>query len=140
MKTTSKNVEVKKEVVNEFKLRGCFALWKQQAKSGLNYLTGRTEKDTEGNTVRLQGYYNTSKKNPKEPDIRVYMLNEEGKRDIEVASLWESIAKNESRYLTGSTNEDEKIVGWYSKTEDDKLPYIRVYYKEDNNDNTELPF
>ena len=138
MKTVSKTKNEKKEVVNTFSLKECLVLWKQQAKTGLNYLSGRIANEEK---TRLQAFYNTNKKNPKEPDIRVYLINEEGKRDIEVASLWETIAKNESRYLTGTTNENEKLVGWYSKVEDEKLPYIRVYYKEDNkNNDSELPF
>lgn len=132
----TKKVEVKKEEEKkEFNLKECFVLWKSKAKSGLDYLTGKTP---EG--IKLVAYYNTKKENPKEPDVRVYALDEEGKmQDEAVATLWSNLDKNEKKYLSGTTNEKEKIVGWYSKVEDEKKPYIRVYYKENTND-SELPF
>lgn len=131
---TVKKEEVKK---SEFNLKECFILWKNKAKSGLDYLSGKTVDETQ---VKLIAYYNTNKKNPNEPDIRVYSKNEEGKKDIEVASLWETIGRSDKRYLTGSTNEKEKLVGWYSKLDDEKQPYIRVYYKEDDTNKSDLPF
>ena len=48
--------------------------------------------------VKIVAYFNTRKKNPKEPDIRVYDIDSEGKQGIEVAVLWENISKNENRY------------------------------------------
>ena len=54
------------------KLEDLCALWEQKSKNGLEYLTG---KDAEGN--KIVAFYNESKKNPKEPDIRVYYSNEE---------------------------------------------------------------
>lgn len=131
----TKKVEVKTEEKKEFDMKECFVLWKSKAKSGLDYLTGKTP---EG--IKLVAYYNSNKKNPNEPDVRVYALNEDGKiEEKPAASVWENIGKNEKRYLSGTTNENEKIVGWYSKVEDEKKPYIRVYYKENTND-SELPF
>lgn len=124
MRTTK---EIVKEEVKgvEFNLKEAFVLWKNKAKSGVDYLSGYTE----DKKVKLVGYFNSNKKNPKEPDIRVY-LTIDGKQDMEVAALWESVSEEKgTRYLTGTTNDDEKLVGWYSKVEDEKRPHIRVYYK-----------
>lgn len=119
MKTT--NESKKKEEREE--LKSLFGLWKRTSKNGLNYLSGLTE-DREN----LVGYYNPSKKNPKEPDIRIYTSNE-GQEQMEVASLWSNISKNEKEYFTGRTNENERIIGFINEgaNEDNKQPYIRVY-------------
>ena len=125
MKTTSKKEEVKQEVI----LEECFVVWKNTSKTGSEYLKG---KDFQGNKVL--GYFNTNKKNPKEPDIRIYNVNEEGKTDKEIVSLWEYVSKNEKRYLSGLTDEKEKVVAFYGSKE--KQPYIRAYFKQEN----DLPF
>ena len=118
---------VKKEEQKESKkLEEVFALWKKKARSGLDYLTGKTTDNT-----NLVAYYNTNKKNPKEPDIRVYVSND-GKTGEEVASLWESISKKDekTRYLTGTTNEKEKLVAFYEESENEKRPYIKAYFQD----------
>ena len=56
----------------EKKLEDFCALWEQKSKNGLEYLTG---KDADGN--KLVAFYNDTKKNPKEPDIRVCFSNED---------------------------------------------------------------
>lgn len=117
-----------KEVVNDFNLTEAFVLWKRKAKSGNDYLSGYVRKGDD--VTYLVGYFNSNKKNPKEPDIRVY-VQVDGEQDIECASLWENISESKNtRYLTGSTNDNEKIVAFYGKQEDEKRPYIRAYYKE----------
>lgn len=120
---TSNTKEIKKGA-NE--LTEAFALWLHKSKANNEYLSGLTT--FENGNVRLVGYFNTNKKNPKEPDIRVYSLNDEGNQDIEVADLWENISKQETRYLSGSTNDKEKLVGFYGDKKEDKKPYIRVYF------------
>lgn len=124
-----KNKEQEKEIKKgEFDLQESFVLWKNKAKSGENYLKGTTSK---GNIIGLVGYFNTNKKNPKEPDIRIYSINDEGKQDKEVCDLWETVSKNEKRYLTGSTDDNERIIAFYSdnQNEEGTRPYIRAYYK-----------
>ncbi len=126
MRTAVKNEETKtneKEVKQEVKLTEAFALWKNKSKAGKDYLSGY---DLHKN--KLVGFFNTNKKNPKEPDVRVYSVNAEGNQDKEVASLWDYISKNEKRYLTGTTDEKEKLVAFYGKQE--KAPYIKAYFKE----------
>lgn len=120
MKTS--NTKETKKGANE--LTEAFALWLHKSKANNEYLSGLTDKDD----IRLVGYFNTNKKNPKEPDIRVYSLNDEGKQDLEVADLWENVSKQDTRYLSGSTNDKEKLVGFYGDKKEEKRPYIRVYY------------
>lgn len=120
---TSNTKEIKKGA-NE--LTEAFALWLHKSKANNEYLSGLTT--SENGDVRLVGYFNTNKKNPKEPDIRVYSLNDEGNQDIEVADLWENISKQETRYLSGTTNDKEKLVGFYGDKKEEKRPYIRVYF------------
>lgn len=109
-------------------LKESFVLWKNISKANNEYLSGNTLDDPK-DTFKLVGFFNTNKKNPKEPDIRIYSLNDEGKQETEVADLWETVSKNENRYLTGSTNEKEKLIAFYGNNEDLKRPYIRAYYK-----------
>lgn len=116
-----------KEGGNEV-LKESFVLWKNISAKQNEYLSGTTTDDPK-HIFKLVGYFNTNKKNPKEPDIRIYSLNDDGKQDSEVCDLWESISKNENRYLTGTTNEKEKIIAFYGNSEDEKRPYIRAYYK-----------
>ena len=122
--------EVKQEEVKqEFNLKEAFVLWKQKSeRTGAEYLTGKTSDEA---AVKLRAFFNTNKKSPKQPDITIYTNDEKGER-LEVASLWENVSEETGkRYLTGSTNEKEKLVGFYTKVEDEKRPYIRVYYKQD---------
>ena len=130
-KNETKNTN--KEVKQEVQLKEAFVLWKKTAKSGKDYLNGFFINGN-GDKEFLTGFFNTNKKNPKEPDIRVYTSVAEGEESVEVAGLWENISKNEKRYLTGMTNEKEKLVAFYGKNE--KAPYIRAYYK----DSSDLPF
>lgn len=58
------------------KLEDFCALWEQESKNGKSYLSGI---DAEGN--RLVAFYNDNKKNPKEPDIRVYYSDDEEDAD-----------------------------------------------------------
>lgn len=122
MRSAVKNGELKtneKEVKQEVKLTEAFALWKNKSKAEKDYLSGY---DLHKN--KLVGFFNTNKKNPKEPDIRVYL----GNQDKEVASLWDNISENNKRYLTGTTDEKEKLVAFYGTKE--KAPYIKAYFKE----------
>lgn len=122
--------EIKKENNDETKqLEETFVLWKHTAKSGLSYLTGNTPKNDK-NSISLLGYLNTNKKNPKEPDVRVYALDEEGNQAEEVCSLWIQTAKSGSKYLSGLTNEKDNVVAFYNEIDEtSKIPYIRAYYK-----------
>lgn len=121
-KVEEKQIEKK----GEFTLEEAFTVWKNEAKSGNHYLKGY---DLNGN--KLVGYFNGKKKNPNEPDVRFYELDKEGKQGKEVASLWENEAKNGNRYLSGKTTENEKLVAFYQKDEDEKKPFIKAYFSEE---------
>ena len=86
---------------------------------------------TEKEKFRLIGFYNTIKKNLNEPDIRIYNINNEGKKDKKVCDLWETVSKNGKRYLTGKTFKNEKIIAFYTEEQNKEgtRPYIRAYYK-----------
>ena len=130
-KTFEKEVKpVEKEVVNEFTLEEAFVLWKNKSKAGNDYLKGHTSEAC-GNQ-NIVGFFNTNKKNPKEPDVRIYLIDAEGNQDKEVADLWESISEGKgTRYLTGTTEDKEKLVAFYGQDSQEKRPYIRAYFKED---------
>lgn len=132
MKKTIEKEEVKvneSEVKKEFNLDEAFVLWKNESKSGKSYLRGKDLHDN-----KLVGFFNTKKKNPKEPDVRVceVEVDSEGKETTgkEVCSLWEKQSKNETRYLTGVTDENEYIVAFYGKEHQEMRPYIRAYFQE----------
>ena len=133
VKQTTKTTE--SEVKQEFNLKEAFVLWKNKSEKGNDYLKGYVsmydpETDKMIPSVYLIGYFNTNKENPKQPDIRIYQLVD-GEQDQEVASLWSNVSENKgTKYLTGSTNDKEKLVAFYSKDKDEKKPYIRAYYKE----------
>ena len=117
---TEKKVEKGNELVESF------VLWCNTSKAGNEYLTGILNEEL--GKGKIIGYFNTMKKNPKEPDIRVYSINEEGKQDKEICDLWENESKAHTRYLTGSSDEKEKLIGFYGE-KNLKTPYIRVYFK-----------
>lgn len=127
MKTNKTTNVVEKGEGRTFDLPEAFVLWENTSKAGSKYLSGNT---TEELQTKLVGFYNTNKKNPKEPDIRIYDVDADGKQGNEVCSLWENISKNENRYLTGTTNENEKIIAFYTKDRINDRPDIRAYYKQ----------
>ena len=129
MRKTALKEEVKTEVKREFNLKEVFALWRNQSKQGKYYLSGYTT-DEKGNKIKLLGYFNTDKTNPKQPDVSVFLVDSEGKRADKVASLWETVNEKGTRYLTGTTDENEKLIAFYGKEQEEMRPFIRAYYKE----------
>ena len=125
MKTSTK-VTKENELKKGSELVESFALWLNKSKAGNDYLTGRLNEKL-GNG-KLVGYFNTNKKNPKEPDIRVYSLDSEGHQDKEIADLWDSVSKSENEYLTGVSDEQERLIGFYGE-KGAKTPFIKVYFK-----------
>ena len=114
-----------KKVEEKKKLEEVFVLWKKTAKTdGKVYYKGH-----DFNNNYVVAWVNSTKQNPNEPDIRIYEDKEDGK---EVASLWERLDKNNKPYLSGTTNDKDKdrLVGWYDSEENEKRPYIRIYFSE----------
>ena len=104
-----------------------FALWKHTSKSGKDYFSGKRE----DNRQKLTGFFNTNKKNPKEPDLRVYCVEPNGELcKEEYVSLWCNVAKSGRKYLTGKLGE-KRIVGFINDQAEGNRPYVSVYYSED---------
>lgn len=111
----------------KFNLEEVFALWESK-KGDKVYYTGKTSADK---PIRLVAFVNTTKKNPNQPDIQVYEQKEKGEEKPQVASLWQNKAKSGKIYLSGTDNENKKLVGFFNdNTQDGKYPAIRVYYSE----------
>lgn len=122
-----KNVATKeaKKEKKEFKLEQVFAMWKNQSKAGKTFFSGKH------GDVKLMGFYNTTKKNPKEPDIRVYELNQDGDLTDDVfISLWCNVTANGKKYLSGKLG-DKRVVGFINTNATEKQPYFSVYYSDD---------
>lgn len=112
----------------EFNLKECFVLWKNTTEKG-DYLSGFTSFNPESK-VKLIGFFNTNKKNPNEPDFRIYYTDEKGSKSDLAVSLWENIGKNDNRYLTGTTSDNEKVVAFYGREHQEQRPFIRGYFKD----------
>ena len=121
-----------------------FALWKKQSKEGKPYFSGKVGK------LNLVGFYNLNKKNLKEPDLRVYYVNEDGKAGEEYISLWCNTSEKGNKYLSGKIGEN-RVTGFFNEkaTEENKRPYISVYFSnvsdflatpEEKKESNDLPF
>ena len=117
--------EVKEEEKKE--LKECLVLWLGESKNNTKYLTGFVSEDP---NVKVVGFFNGNKKNPNEPDIRIY-VKEDDKIGQEIASLWATLGKNKKdySYLTGKDDDKNRLVGFYGNEKDTKKPYIKVYFQ-----------
>ena len=110
-------------------LEEAFALWENK-KGNTTYYTGKTSGE---DPVRIVAFINDAKKNPKEPDIRVYEQVDKGQKKPDLASLWAGKSKAGKEYFSGTTNDNEKLVAFINDdTQDGKYPAIRVYFSNDN--------
>ena len=109
------------------KLQGVFALWRRKSQNGNVYFSGKTEGGS-----NLIGFYNTDKKNLKEPDLRVYAKDTEGGLSKDpFVSLWVNATNSGKKLLSGKL-EGKKLIGFINASADEKNPYISVYYSEDD--------
>lgn len=129
MKTTTKKVETKKEEVKKDMKEICI-LWEHTTDSDVTYLSGNLSEEL--GYKKLIAFYNFPKQNEKAPDINVFTLDDENKRDAKVISLWNQTSKQGIKYLSGLTNENENVVGFFNSSDDTKQPKIKVYLKESN--------
>ena len=120
--------EIKKEEKEKFDLEECFTLWQNTSKEGNIYLTGY-----DYNKNRIIGFYN-KKLNDKQPTIRIYGVDEEGKTtQEEIITLWDTTFKTSGKAgLSGYTNEKEGIIAFYGDEKNTKRPYIRGYFTKEN--------
>lgn len=115
----------KKETEKEkFNLDEACVLWKNTSKTGGIYLKGH---DLNGN--RLVGFVNEVA-NEKLPKVKIYSTKDNGDMDKEVITLWEVKSQQNKIYLSGTTSDDEKVIGFYGDEKTEKTPYIKVYFKE----------
>ena len=124
MKTTTIN----KENIGEekFDLQEAFVLWRKESKA-IVYYTGY-----DLNKNKMVCFENKNKKNESEPDFRVYYENSEGKREERsCCGLWFTESKKGNKFLTGKTNENEKIIAFLGDENKEKRPYITAYFKKD---------
>ena len=123
--TTKTNKEVKDSNLVEL-----MSLWLHKSADGVKYLTGTAE-DVTGK-FKVVGFFNNSKRDDKDPSVRIYEEVEKGSELKEVlVTLWEHTSKNGTSYLTGKDNEDNNVVAFYGKENEEKRPYIRVYQQKE---------
>ena len=128
-KTVAKKVEQTKaeETKKEFTMEQAGAFWRNRSKAGNTYFSGGFEQKP------CKGFYVTNKKNPKEPDIRIYTVVDDSELSEEpIISLWCNVTKNGKKYLTGKIKK-QRFVGFINEkaTEENKQPYFSIYYQED---------
>lgn len=100
-------------------------LWKQKGKSGVSYFTGFHKQNHD-----VLGFFNSKKNNPKQPDLDIYLKNEDGKRGDLYASLWVNVSETKgTKYCAGYLKGDDKIkiTGFINKSENPKAPYLKIY-------------
>lgn len=110
----------------------CFSLWRMKSKKGGYYFSGKIAESQE----KIVAFYNTNKKNPKEPDIRVYASDN---TEICICSMWCNVSERTGKkYMSGIIKPVEdapeiRVVGFINEkaTPKNKQPYLNVYYQED---------
>ena len=120
MSKAQKTQEQKKQ----FNMEQVMTMWLKKGKSGTMFVTGV---DAAGS--KIIGFFNGKKQNPKEPDVRIYYLDENGKAEQEeYTSLWMNVSKNDKKYLSGKIG-TQKVVGFINNKAkaNGKVPYFSVY-------------
>ena len=109
------------------RMEGVCALWKRTSANGKTYFSGQSEDKQHF----LTAFYNTTKKNLKEPDLRVYTRDAEGNLSKEPwLSLWCNATKKGKKVLSGKID-GKNVVGFIKADATEKQPYISVYFEED---------
>lgn len=104
-------------------------LWKNTSKlNGNVYLKGY-----DLNKNEVIGFFETSKKNEKQPDLKIYTVKDK-KADKEICALWIRESKDKKEYFSGLTDDKESVVGFINEKATEKIPYLNVYFSENNTD------
>ena len=128
--TATKNAaEGKKE------LERVIVLWIYSSKDGKKtYLSGKTE----DGILKLIGFFNKEKQNPKEPDIRLYTVHTTARGKTErseqvYTSLWVNATQNGKKVISGKLN-DRRLVGFFNSKAKvgGTIPYINIYWSDDS--------
>ena len=128
---TSKKVTTKAQATQkkEFNLERFITLWIYKSEKGSKYLSGTTE----DKKFKLTGFFNNEKQNPKEPDIRIYVRDDEKNLSKEpYISLWCNVKDgSDKKYLSGKID-DKKVVGFFNAKAkvNGTMPYINIYFSE----------
>ena len=143
-KTTKANPQTDKR---EFELQPIFSLWRRKSKDGKKtYFSGKT---TAGEYV--VGFYNTKRKNPKEPDLRVYFQTDNTESGFIPGvsfSIWHNANdKTGKEYFSGVYQNEQnkngvesyKIVGFKSKSKNEKAPELNFYIREEKTEAKQEP-
>lgn len=112
--------------------KSIIALWKKRSKDGKKtYFTGKMEDGTNENEFYLTAFYNTDKKNLKEPDMRVYARDDEGNLSKEpILSLWCNATKNGKKVLSGKID-GKRVIGFINQNAKENQPYISIYWSDE---------
>ena len=124
-----KNVSTEKsnKEVKDSNLIELMSLWLHKSKDGFRYLTGVAKDEEE---FKVLGFFNTKKEKDTDPVVKIY---EEVDKDQELGdvlvTLWDHVSKSGNKYMTGKDNENTNVVAFYGKENEEKRPYIRIYYQ-----------
>ena len=106
-------------------------LWKKTSKAGKTYFTGILSKD--GKDVYVTAFYQLEKKNPEQPDLRIYEQDEKGSiKEKSILDLWCNVSKAKNKkYLSGKLA-GKRVVGFVlDEKAGSKRPYISIYWSEE---------
>ena len=114
-------------------LKQVLALWKKKSKDGKRtYFSGKVDDGTFENNFYVTAFYNTDKKNLKEPDLKIYARDDEGNLSKEpILSLWCNPTKNGKKVLSGKLD-GKRVVGFIKENASENQPYISVYFSNDD--------
>lgn len=132
-KTATKKTEKAEQKTTLTPEHQIFAMWRKRSKKGDTYFTGAYHGNDEHYAKDLRGFYNSKKKNPNEPDVKIYLVNEDGELLEEpIVSLWCNATDSGKKYLSGKYKE-KRVVGFINDkaTKENKQPYFSVYYSDD---------
>lgn len=117
---------MKTETKQTMKMNQVMAMWKRESKQGKPYFSGKLADGT-----NLVGFYNTFKKNPQEPDVRIYKAGELGHNGEAVMTLWANVSKKGTKYLSG-TYEGKRVIGFINGDDASNKPYFAVYSRDED--------
>ena len=113
-------------------LKQVLALWKREGKKGTSYFSGKVDDGTFENDFKVTAFYNTEKKNLKEPDLKIYARDDEGNLSKEpMLSLWCNPTKDGKKKILSGKLDGKRVVGFINENATEKQPYISVYFSDD---------
>ena len=100
-----------------------FALWRNTAKTGTVYFSGKV------NGKDAVGFY-TKTNNAKAPVMKLYESSDDPKADRkEIAAFWLNNSRDGMKHYLSGTVDGQRVVGFINDkaTEENKQPYLRFY-------------